>query len=295
MAVVAEEQGRGIGDLPEECVSLILSFTSPRDACRSAAVSSAFLAAASSGVVWGRFLPPDYEEILSMLPAPLAFRSKKELYSRLCDSVLLISGGRKIFALERATGRKCVTLSARDLNIVWGDSPHYWRWTSVPDSRFSEAAELLNVCWLEIRGKIACRMLSPKTTYVAHLVFKLSVESHGLDYPSQEGSIRAGSRVSSEEVCLHPCTQQRRSSRSNSVVRFRRMLSVRATPPPAAPSAAEKRQVPRARGDGWMEVLIGEFLNDDVDEEEVEVSFTEIRGGHWKSGLVVKGIEIRPK
>lgn len=95
MAVVAEDRGRGIGDLPEECVSIILSLTSPRDACRSAAVSSALLAAASSGIVWGRFLPPDCEEILSMLPGPLAFRSKKELYLRLCDSVL-ISGGRKV-------------------------------------------------------------------------------------------------------------------------------------------------------------------------------------------------------
>jgi hypothetical protein len=27
-------------------------------------------------------------------------------------------------------------LSARSLYIVWGDTPRYWRWISVPDSRY---------------------------------------------------------------------------------------------------------------------------------------------------------------
>jgi hypothetical protein len=28
-------------------------------------------------------------------------------------------------------------LSARSLAIVWGDDTHYWKWTTMPDSRFA--------------------------------------------------------------------------------------------------------------------------------------------------------------
>lgn len=83
-----------VPSLPEACVSLILSFTSPLDACRAAAVSSSFLSAAQSDVVWSRFLPPDYLHILSRLVSPLTIRgsSKKELYFLLCSWVLLDGG-----------------------------------------------------------------------------------------------------------------------------------------------------------------------------------------------------------
>ncbi|CAA6662507.1 unnamed protein product [Spirodela intermedia] len=85
---------------------------------------------------------------------------------RLCRSIL-VDGGAKSFALERSSGKKCFLLSARELTIIWGDTPHYWDWISVPGSRFSEVARLLDVCWLEIRGKIECGMLSQKTSYAA--------------------------------------------------------------------------------------------------------------------------------
>src|SRR5262249_17998285 len=39
--------------------------------------------------------------------------------------------------------------------------------------RFESVAELLNVCWLEIRGEISTHMLSSKTHYAVYLVFKL--------------------------------------------------------------------------------------------------------------------------
>ena len=39
-------------------------------------------------------------------------------------------------------------------------------------SRFSEVAELVSVCWLEIKGGIKSGTLSEKTLYGAYLVFK---------------------------------------------------------------------------------------------------------------------------
>ncbi|KAL0368572.1 UNVERIFIED_CONTAM: F-box protein PP2-B7 [Sesamum calycinum] len=55
----------GFGRLPEECISEILSLTTALDASRSSILSKEFRSAASDDVVWERFLPPDYEDIIS--------------------------------------------------------------------------------------------------------------------------------------------------------------------------------------------------------------------------------------
>lgn len=39
------------------------------------------------------------------------------------------------FQLDKMYGKKCYMLSARTLFIVWGDTPRYWAWTSLPDAR----------------------------------------------------------------------------------------------------------------------------------------------------------------
>jgi len=84
--------------LPEECISSVMSFTSPPDACRSSSVSTSFRSVAESDAVWGSFLPPQYQSIISRSAdsSSLAFSSKKELYLRLCDHPLLIDDGRKV-------------------------------------------------------------------------------------------------------------------------------------------------------------------------------------------------------
>lgn len=52
---------------------------------------------------------------------------------------------------------------------------------------------------------------------------------------------------------------------------------------------------PNERGDGWMEVELGEFFYNGGQEGELEISVLEVKGGNWKGGLIVQGIEIRPK
>lgn len=42
-----------------------------------------------------------------------------------------------------------------------------------------------------------------------------------------------------------------------------------------------------------MEIELGEFYNDEGDDGEVEMRLREI--SDWKSGLIVEGIEVRPK
>ena len=56
----------------------------------------------------------------------------------------------------------------------------------------------------------------------------------------------------------------------------------------------ENGRVARRRGDGWMEVELGSFYNDRGDDGVVE-TWLLATNAQWKSGLIVEGIEFRPK
>ncbi|KAK6911243.1 Phloem protein 2-like [Dillenia turbinata] len=165
------------------------------------------------------------------------------------------------FWLEKQTGKKCYMIAPRDLLIVWSDTPTYWNWISLPESRFSEVAELLSVCWLEIRGHIKTSMLSPNTVYAAYLVYKLAAMPYGLDhYPAE---LRADYWMRLETF--------------------------------AAREGETQESYRRERLDGWMEVELGEIYNETGEDGELEMRVMEVKGGNWKGGLLVQGIEIRPQ
>ncbi|KAK6138559.1 hypothetical protein DH2020_027696 [Rehmannia glutinosa] len=86
--------------LPEECISEILSLTSTLDASRSSTTSKAFKSAAESNNVWERFLPQNWQEILSRSVSPVKYASKKDLYFSLCDNPILIDGGKMVAKLR---------------------------------------------------------------------------------------------------------------------------------------------------------------------------------------------------
>ncbi|XP_020112635.1 F-box protein At2g02240-like [Ananas comosus] len=207
------EEGVGVGEfsrVPEGCIAHVISLTSPRDACRLSVVSAAFRSAAASDAVWQRFLPPDFPSILSRAAAAAAVdlgcSSKKDLFFRLCHHpLLLLHAPTPIsFWLDKSSGAKCYMLLARALSIAWGDTPEYWAWNRIPDARFGEVAELLDVCWLEIVGRIGSSALSPKTAYAAYLVFKIADDWHGLHCPKQETCVTLGGVESKHTVCLQP-------------------------------------------------------------------------------------------
>ncbi|KAJ6713086.1 F-BOX PROTEIN PP2-B11-LIKE [Salix purpurea] len=52
---------------------------------------------------------------------------------------------------------------------------------------------------------------------------------------------------------------------------------------------------PRERSDGWMEVEMGEFFYDDDDAGGVVASLKEVDNYTTKNGLIIEGIEFRPK
>ncbi|EOA24543.1 hypothetical protein CARUB_v10017801mg [Capsella rubella] len=253
--------------LPEDCISNIISFTSPRDACVAASVSKTFESAANSDNVWDKFLPWDYS---SLIPPSPVLASKKELYLALCHNPVLIEDGKKSFWLEKASGKRCIMLSSKELWITWGSSPQYWQWISIPEARFEKVAELLDVCWFEVRGKTRTRELSPGTRYSAYIVFKTKDQCPGLGHLPVEVGLGLVGQETSKRFIYFVGPRARRGGRETGDV-----------------------MKPEEREDGWMEAELGEFFNE-ASCDEVEQSVIETKSPYWKRGLIIQGIELRP-
>ncbi|KAL9175124.1 hypothetical protein ABFS82_02G095300 [Erythranthe guttata] len=262
-----------IESLPEECLSHIISLTCPKDACRSSLVSCTFRDAADSDLVWNKFLPLDYSDIISNSVSPFFFSSKKDLYAKLSSTPLLIDGGQKTFLLDKHTNKRCYMLSARELSITWSTNSPYWHWKHLFHSRFPEAVELVMVSWLEIRGKINTGMLSPNTTYGAYIVVQVVKRAFGLDDTPLEVSIEVGDYKTRGKIYMNLNGFKRQGYE---------------------PFCVGGKRFPCPRGDGWLDIELGEFYNDESDKE-VKMEFKEIKGNQLKGGLLVEGIELRPK
>ncbi|XP_071697643.1 putative F-box protein PP2-B12 [Rutidosis leptorrhynchoides] len=294
--------------LPEGFVANALSLTSPRDVCRLSSVCSVFRSAAEWDAVWEKFLPFDYQKIVTEtvdggVDGLVRLGSKKEVYLSLCDRPVIIDGGSKSFWLDKWSGKRCYMLAARDLSIVWDDTPMYWRWISVPESRFSEVVELMSVCWLEVHGKINISMLSIDTCYVAYLVYKSTPNTYGFEHHPAEVSFGLRDVITPEgqmkkmyldpevyqsQIYEHGHVQEEKLGRRTGMFNpFRRLGSQCNVRPPL--------NGPKRRPDGWLEIELGEFLNEDGKQGEVEMSVMEVKGRNWKGGLIIQGIEIRPK
>nr|KJB72131.1 hypothetical protein B456_011G160600 [Gossypium raimondii] len=207
--------------LPDDCISLIISLTSPRDACRMALLSHAFNSIADSNAVWQMFLPLDYIHIISNSSSPPSLLSlpKKDLYFTLCYHPVLTHNGDMKFQLEKESGKKWYMVGARALSIQWVDTPRHWTWISLPDSR--------------------------------HTPVELDVSIEG----TAAGEMR----------------------------------SVILDPPRNMPQQAKERV------DGWLEIEMGEFFNGFENDRTVEFSLREDHDDQPKRGLIVQGIELRPK
>ncbi|KFK33433.1 hypothetical protein AALP_AA5G012900 [Arabis alpina] len=307
------DSNSGVGrfdTLPEDCISMVISHTTPRDACVVSSVSKTVKSAALSDLVWEMFLPPEYSSLI-----PLRSMSKKEIYLSLADDSVLIDNGKKSFWLEKSSGKKCYMLSAMDLTIVWGDSPAYWQWVSLPESKFEKVAELCNVCWFEIRGKISCRMLSKGTYYSVYVVFKrASSRTHGFYHtPIEAGVGFVGKEGMKKLVFLEVGGADSRSGYGGySGISYGAVSRAFRTRRPwirgpreegegerERESGGRSVEEPNERRDGWSEVELGKFYIGDGegcdDGDEIEISIMETQMGHWKSGLVIQGIEIRPE
>ncbi|KAJ9703200.1 hypothetical protein PVL29_004829 [Vitis rotundifolia] len=201
-------------------------------------------------------------EVESMIEAQIeAYQNQDGASLDLRRKRLVGIAARMSFWLDKESGKKCFMLAGRELTIIRSSTPMYWAWISLPQSRFSEVANLKLLWWLEINGKMNTCILSPRTNYVVYLVFQRTDRFHGFEGNPIEASIGIVSGQTTKQVIyLDP----EHDTNPNS-----------------------------ARLDGWYEVELGEF--EGREGEELEMSIMEVKTGNAKYGLLIEGIEIRPK
>ena len=122
-------------------------------------------------------------------------------------------------------------------------------------------------------------LISLETNYAAYLVFKLSENSYGFDNVEVKSSIK----IEGDQTAIRKSYLKRRAM-NRRVLLGRRELHY---------SSQEHIPCPTPRIDGWLEIELGEFFTT-KEEDHIEVEVTQL-GSHWKRGLMVEGIEIRPK
>ncbi|XP_060215475.1 F-box protein PP2-B10-like [Lycium barbarum] len=159
-------------------------------------------------------------------------------------------------------------LGARELSIEWADNPDHWTWNYNHNSG-TEVAELLCVCWFDIRGTIDTRRLTQKTSYSAYLVFQLTDNHREL------------------EKAIASVRFVKEKAEGTDAEGYTVFLS-------KAKGEGENGIFPHLRSDGWMEIKLGEFFNNFGEDGEVEMRLMEIKNPNWKWGIIVKGIDIRP-
>lgn len=155
-------------------------------------------------------------------------------------------------------------------------------------------AELRTTHWLEINGKIKTEILSPNTTYGAYLIMKIYDRAYGLDPIPSEISVAVG-----DQICkIGTAYLRRRGDHGKKKQQMESLFYTNRSEMLRKRSVTDHQgdgRLPNERGDGWMEIELGDFFNGEASDQEVKMSLMEIKGYQLKGGLVIEGIEVRPK
>nr|GMD44088.1 putative late blight resistance protein homolog R1B-17 [Ipomoea batatas] len=185
-------------------------------------------------------------------------------------------------------GLTSLWFEARRLRIGWGDDTWYWIWTR--DSEFGcEVAKLEKVSWFEIRLNFNVGCLSKMTFYSAYLVFKLESGRYrdvntalaGVRY-EKDKAIYGGYRLAGVRYEKHIYGWMLGENRHSQVFLAK------------TKSYGDCGRFPDNRSDGWMEIKLRNFYVSSGNEGEVELQLWHVSDQLWKSGLIVRGIEVRP-
>ncbi|KAJ0034006.1 hypothetical protein Pint_25364 [Pistacia integerrima] len=207
---------------PEECMSQIINLTAPRDASRLSVVSPAFKSAADSDGVWEKFLPSEYKDIISNSDS----------------SSLLTTCMSKKNLFQHLCDNPIIINNGAVLNATWGsagDVPMYWILPSQSDSRFAEVAKFGPMWYFEVKGGMETKLLSPKTIYGTYLVFKFHDLERRILY-KEDPPVKCGVYFEGKD-----------DGKRHSLF--------------LDPAGSMLRRY-RDKGDGWMEIEMGEFFNE---------------------------------
>ncbi|XP_006643775.1 lectin-like [Oryza brachyantha] len=198
--------------------------------------------------------PHMFQEIVAGEKATTASTLEDQIYTG-----IFLAGKTKKYWVDGATMCNCFMLYPRGLSITWGETPTYWTWYPPKDGSNDadnqiEVASLLNVCWLEIHGKLELSYLTPGVTYEVFFKVMLTDKAYGWSVP----------------------------------------VNLRLKLPDGTVQQRKEKLQEKIRGK-WLRLKVGEVKTQQGQKGQIEISMFEYDGGHWKSGLLIKGIKILPK
>eukprot|EP00262_Sarcandra_glabra_P017730 TRINITY_DN6170_c0_g1_i1.p1 TRINITY_DN6170_c0_g1~~TRINITY_DN6170_c0_g1_i1.p1 ORF type:complete len:302 (+),score=25.82 TRINITY_DN6170_c0_g1_i1:149-1054(+) len=265
----------GLGDIPESCVACVFMYLTPPEICNLARLNRAFRGAASSDSVWDSKLPPNYQDLLHLLP-PERYQnlSKKEIYALLSRSVPFDDSAKEVW-LDRVTGGLCMSISAKAMSITGIEDRRYWNWVPTEESRFRVVAYLQQIWWFEVDGSVKFRF----PTGLYSLSFRLHLgkfskrlgrrvsnfeHTHGWDIkPVRFELTTSDGQLASRECCLD--------------------------------DPEKDDSIGNSRRGSWIEYVVGEFIVNNSDTPtEIRFSMKQIDCTHSKGGLCVDSVFIIP-
>lgn len=267
--------GPGLGDIPESCVAGVFMNLTPPEICNLARLNRAFRGAASSDIVWESKLPHNYHDLLDLIP-PQRYQNlcKKDIFALLSNPIPFDDGNKEAW-LDRATGRVCVSISAKAMSITGIDDRRYWNWIATEESRFNIAAYLQQIWWFEVDGSV-------KFPFPAD-IYTLSFRIHLGRF-----SKRLGRRV---------CNYENTHGWDIKPVRFELSTSDgQEASTECFLDDCEKDEINGNYKRGcWIEYKVGEFIVSASDPvTEVKFSMKQIDCTHSKGGIYVDNVSIIP-
>lgn len=140
----------GLGDIPEACVACVFLYLTPPEICNLARLNRAFRGAASSDAVWETKLPPNFQELLELVP-PEMYRnlSKKDIFALLSRPIPFDDGNKEVW-VDRITSRVCMSISAKAMTITGIEDRRYWNWIPTEESRYKSLVYFLLLCSVHV-------------------------------------------------------------------------------------------------------------------------------------------------
>ncbi|KAJ8754129.1 hypothetical protein K2173_002027 [Erythroxylum novogranatense] len=267
--------GPGLGDIPENCVACVFNYLTPPEICNLARLNRAFRGAASSDSVWEKKLPPNYHDLLDLVPQERYQNfCKKDVFALLSRPVPFDDNNKEVW-LDRVTGRVCMSISAKGMAITGIEDRRYWNWVQTEESRFHVVAYLQQVWWFEVDGVV--KFPFPPDIYTVSFRLHLGrfakrlgrrvcnfEHTHGWDIkPVKFEFSTSDGQQASTECCLDETEQDEVNGN-------------------------HKRGC-------WIEYKVGEFIvTDSEPATEVRFFMKQIDCTHSKGGLCVDSVYIIP-
>ncbi|XP_030446732.2 lectin-like isoform X2 [Syzygium oleosum] len=207
----------------------------------------------------GQCYPHEYQSILrgSDSPAIHANIPLEKLYDQLCAGVFLNNRTVK-YSVEKESQKNCFMMYARGFSIACSDDPSCWKWVTEKDA--------------------------PSNGVLVEMAELLKVCE--LDARRRKFDVSILSRATTYEVVFVIMLTPSGYGWEN-LVNFGVTL-------PDGTTQEHKVNLQKKPNGEWIEIKAGEVSTSEYTEGEMEVFMFE-HGDHWKSGLVLKGVLIRPE